>query len=995
MEKWENPAIINENQLPGHADFPDEAFSLNGQWRFYCRRGDEELPLNFFQTGFDDSNWEMIDVPCCWETRGYGSPCYYSSGLPSALVSNTTRIPLIDQKKNYIGYYRRSFTLPEDFSGKQVILRFGSARSALLVWVNGRYAGMSKGSMLPSEFDISKLLKPGENLLAARVYQYSDASYLEDQDMWFLSGLYRDVDIYALPHQRITDLYAKADFSDDFKSCELSVEIQAENAEGLTVRIAVLDGNNVAYYGEGIISRGKVCSRIHCPNVKLWSAETPSLYRIAVILWDGSGICHTRQIEYGFRKISVEDGQLTINGMPLKFRGVNYHAFTPDNGYYVPENVLRKDLQTMKRFNINAVRTSHYPQSELFYRLCDTYGIYVMDECNMDSHGIREKNIPGDNPTWTAHVTDRISRMVLRDRNHPCVVAWSLGNDSGMGSNLTQMRETALALDNTRPVHYGADEQLQLSDFCCDSYPSLRRVQQFAEGQDLTEKPGLLQKMLPSTPSQKSICYECYQGHPIVASQFYCCMGNSGADLRQFMELLESSRQWCGGFIWDYKDKALLDPKDSSRFLRSGSDFGLKIQPVSAGCSGLTNPHGEPHQGFYEIQKAFQSIVCSRLDNGKIQIFNRNSFLSTSHFHCGYELTRDGNPVESGTLIQNVPPRSTGEFSISLTDPMIKPGRYHLTLRFSLKEDAPYAPAGAVMAYEQWEICCVKHIIDENPGGSIRDDGERIYLKVNQTIYTISRSSGNLEQIHHDGKNLLTAPLMPSFYRPMTDTDVGFAGLTLGALKRKDEWEKLTLKRVLPKPSIFQIDHMTRSITVAQSVGAGLMRTYRLLSDGSLTVEMRLRTGKRPPCRIGMYCQLPRELEQFSWFGKGPHDTYRGRDYSGILGNHKCLASDQDEHVRPQEHGNKSQVYSLHLTASDGHGLQIRAQDPISASVWPYTLAELDNAESISDLRNHTCTTLNVDCVQNGLGDCFVPCPDEYKIQPNTTYAYSFTITPI
>lgn len=994
MEKWENPAIINENQLPAHVDLAANAVSLNGKWKFCCRRGDEELPLNFFQTGFDDSQWELIDVPCCWETRGYGYPCYNGGGLPTALSANASRIPLIEQKKNYIGYYRRHFTLPADFEGKQVTVRFGAAKSALLVWVNGRYAGMSKGSMVPAEFDITKLLKPGENLIAARVYQFSDASYLENQDMWALSGLYRDVELYALPQRRLTDLYAKASFSGSDADCELSVQIHAENADGLTVRVAVLDGNNVAYYGEGIIKHGQALTRIHCPNAKLWSAETPKLYRIAVILWDGQNICHTLQTEFGFREIKIENAQLKINGRPLKFRGVNYPAFTPEHGYYVPEETLRRDLATMKRFNINAVRTGGCPQSEAFYRICDEYGIYVIDECNMDCYISRDKNIPGDNPLWTAHVTDRMERMVLRDRNHACVCVWGLGRGS-MGENFAKMKLTALALDDSRPFVCESDSDLTVSDLCCDSYPTLERVRQFANQQDLTEKNEPLLKMGPDGRSQKAYSYEAYCNHPILATRFACQMGNCATDLAQYADIFETSDQWCGGFIWDYKDKALLSPAGNGTYLRHGGDQGLKLQSGTASCCGLTDPHGREHQGFYEVQKAYQSFSCTRLESGNIRITNRSSFLSSAHCECGYELTRDGCAIECGLLRHDIPPRSSEEFAIPLADPMVKPGRYHLTLRFTRREATPYAPAGTLAAYEQWEIAHVKHIPDENPGGSIRDDGNYVYLRANDCVYTLNRATGNIEQIQSHGTDLLTGPLEPAFYRPMTDSDAGFVGLAIGALKRKDEWAKLTLKKALPKPSIFQVDHMTHAVTVSQTVGAGLMRSYRLMNDGSLTVELRLRTGKRPPNRIGMQCQLSRELEQLSWFGRGPYDTYQGRETCGLIANHTMRVNGQDEHLRPQEHGNKQQVYSLSLTDGQGHGIHVRAQESISASVWPYTPGELDQAEQISSLPEHIVTTLNLDMTQNGLGDCYVPCPDSYKIQPNSTYTYSFTIIPL
>lgn len=1023
-EKWEDPSLIGENVLPAHAAFLEEdGISLNGEWYFLCESSPEQVPGEFYKERYDVSGWEKIFVPSCWETKGYGVPWYFGAGFPSAISTSKKKIPAIDHEKTYTGAYRRSFSVPDKWQGKQVILRFGSVKSAFYCWINGTYVGMGKGSMLPVEFDVTRLVRSGENTVSVKVYQFSDATYLEDQDMWFMSGIYRDVALYARSKAHIADIYAKSELDGEYQDAKLYVEVRTENVtlKNATPKSVAVDGETAMTekVADGECSRcadvtiellwqggveaqmtqtvsGDAMSFVmDCKAVRLWTAETPNLYQIRATLHTADGEIQTRMVDFGFRQIEInrEKAQLLLNGKPLKLRGINYHAFTPDNGYYVPREVYERDLQTMKRFNINAIRTSHYPQDDYFYALCNQYGIYVMDECNVESHAVRDKNVPGDNPVWNAHVVDRMERMVLRDRNHPCVVIWSLGNESSIGMNHYCMKEAALALDATRPIHYEGGSDLNVSDFLCDGYSSPEREMLFAEGKDVEKKPGVLQMLLPLNMSLGSIKFEAYKHHPIVATEYGYCMGNSGSDVDKHMEVFEGSDRWCGGFIWDFKDKSLAKGHFDGKPVQTyGGDWGVKDQRGNVCCDGATDWNGKPHEGFYEIQKAFQPLVCVLKEGRQVEITNRHSFTNASQYLCRWELAQNGKRAESGELEVYVEPRKKGVVEIPYESLMQETGVYSLKLEFSLKEDQPWAKAGHVVAYEQWILK------ETRPSGrkgevTVTEDMDAVRLRTKSAVYTISKTTGNVEQIEVEGKGLLKAPMRPSFFRAITDADAGFMGLAMGKAKRLGFWGELSLNGI-GKPKAMKVKK--DGVTVIHEWKKTLYgRSYKVTEDGGLLVSCVLKTGRKNiPVRFGMQVELDGSHDTFTWFGKGPHDTYWGREYGGMVEVHQKKVKDQDEHVRPQEHGNKQGVRWLTLTDEKGNGLRVECMNrPIAASAWPYTLEQLQNATHVHELPEHETTTLNIDGIQNGLGDCFVPCPKRYKIQPENKYQYGFKIS--
>jgi len=511
MEKfnWENPEIFKINKEDGHAimmpfDSEKDALSakessykqsLNGKWKFYWQRGLKNQPENFQLTSFDDSHWDEINVPSVWQTQGYSVPYYYASTFPKAFSRSKGKIPSIDHDMQEIGFYRKSFTLNENFNGREIFLHFGAAKSALEVYVNGEFVGYSQGSMTPHEFNVTKVLKPGENVITAKLYRYSDGSYLEDQDMWWLCGIYREVYLFAEPKLCLRDFYFKTDFDDSYTDSNVTLNMYINNYNNIrgkmTASAKLIDSNNgeiLLGTKETELSGGNEAvtftETVKAPEK--WSAETPNLYTLVMTIeLDGKIIC-VKTYKVGFKKVEIKGEKIYYNGMPLMIKGVNRHDFDCDNGWAVPREIYTQDLDIMKQNNINSIRTSHYPDDPYFYDMCNKYGFYVMDECEVETHGVRRKGVPGSNPVWTGAVVDRMQRMVLRDRNNPCVFMWSLGNEAGDGSNFMEMKKAALALDNSRQFHYEGDFDLTKSDVISRMYPTKDIMEKLGNKQPIT-----------------------------------------------------------------------------------------------------------------------------------------------------------------------------------------------------------------------------------------------------------------------------------------------------------------------------------------------------------------------------------------------------------------------------------------------------------------------------------------------------------------------------
>lgn len=964
MEKWENIDIINEHQLPSHATLHhDRRIDLNGIWKIRCFLNPDQSGVSFISDHEDLSGYQDIDVPSCIEPQGFSKPYYFGAGFPAAVNTNAKKIPQIDHKKTYCAIYKKEFEITDFDETKQYILRFDSVKSAFYCYLNEEYVGLSKGSMLPCEFDVTRYLKQGTNHLTVKVHQFSDATYIEDQDMWFLSGIYRDVSLYQREKDHIEDVYLHCDLINGYKDALLHCEVKTSAPGTLTLKLGDLSVSK---------ETGSSLS-LEVKDVSLWSAEKPDLYDVEVIYENGN-IKESQSFRFGFRedKVDHEKALYLHNGKPIKIRGINYHAFTPDKGYYVSEDVYRKDLLLMKQANINAIRTSHYPQADIFYDLCDELGFYVMDECNVESHGVREKNVPGDDPRWARHVIDRMERMVLRDRNHACVSIWSLGNESACGANHFKMKEKALSLDASRPIHYEGGRNLQLSDFLCDGYCSTQREQQFADKEDIKDKPTIVQRFLPLLMSLKSISYEEYKHHPIIVTEYQHAMGNAGSEVSKHVKIMDGCDQYCGGYVWDFKDKCLL--KDGQ--LTYGGDWGVKDQGSHFCANGICDAFSRPHSIYYEIQHGFQPIQISRNQDGSLRIYNRNFFLSTSAYRSYYQVCKEGEVLFKKDFSSDIGPRETKDIVIDL--PEMKEDSVYLLNVFFEKDGAS--------SYQQFVLKDREIQTRENETLVREKDG----LLILNDSYGIDAKTGDLVSVLVDGENILKGKMKTSFFRPYTDGDMGFIGLSMKRHRKIDAFGKLSLSGFRKKPQI-----TVRDGKVFVSDGDKLFdlhRTYEVIG-GKLHVTASAVFHKTAPRRFGMYLTLDPSFDTMEYFGKGESDHYPGKDDSGLIGTYTWKIEEQDEYVRPQEHGNKSHVCRSKIKNGRTSLSIEKGRNDLNISFWPYSLKTLQDAQHIYDLRPNDVTTVNIDCIQNGMSDCFVACGEEYRIKTEQEYSYDFYIS--
>ena len=567
MYYWENPAIIKENKEDAHViALPYDSFEealrrgespyqkkLNGKWRFYWQMGVEGLPEQFQAENFDDSGWNEIEVPGVWQLQGYGKPIYLSSSYPDAIETAKDKIPAINHAKNEVGIYRRTFTVPAEWKGKQIFIHFGAVKSAFFLYINGKRVGYSQGSMTPAEFRITDAIHAGENSITAEVYRYSDGTYLEDQDMWFLSGIYRDVYLYAENDIYLRDFYARAELDEACQDATLSVWTGVANWGKETVEDIVLDaalvgGTKLSFEPLELVALPGNTRSFFTADIEKplqWSAEAPNLYTLVLTLRKGDQVLSCKSVRIGFKRIEIKGEQLLVNGSPVLLKGVNRHDFDPDHGWAVPRERYYEDLNLMKQANINAIRTSHYPDDPFFYELCDEYGFYVMDECDMETHGVRRKDVPGSNPMWTQAVVDRARRMVIRDRNHACVCIWSLGNEAGDGENFKYMKQAILYHDDSRPVHYEGDFDLTTSDFISRMYPNGEMMEKLGTRQPITVS--MFENIANSLAADnKPITAEMYRGKPVVLCEFAHAMENSLGNFQEFLEAFENYDTLCG-----------------------------------------------------------------------------------------------------------------------------------------------------------------------------------------------------------------------------------------------------------------------------------------------------------------------------------------------------------------------------------------------------------------------------------------------------------------
>ncbi len=1011
--RWENPRILHLNTEPPHATLmpygdrqralSGERFrsryyrSLNGEWKFHWVRKPDDRPQRFYRRDFDDRNWKTIPVPGNWQLQGYGIPIYLN--IPYAFPKNP---PFIPHDYNPVGSYRRTFTLPEGWKNRQIFLHFDGVESAFNLWVNGQWVGYSQGSRTPAEFNITPFLKKGENLLAVEVYRWSDGSYLECQDFWRLSGIFRNVYLFATPTVHIRDFELRSQLDERYRDALFTVfarihnygkqanwkpeiEVTLLDPEGKPVGGEVLMRAQSVYLAPGAESVLKMQTVVS--NPLKWSAEHPHLYTVLLTLKNSRGeVLEYLSSRFGFRSVEVKNGQLLVNGQPILIKGVNRHEHDPVTGHYVSEESMRRDILLMKQHNINAVRTSHYPDDPRWYELCDRYGLYLIDEANIESHGMGYKPevTLANRPEWKAAHLDRIVRMVERDKNHPSVIIWSMGNEAGDGTNFEEASWWIHQRDPSRPVHY---ERAGLRPHVDIYSPMYDRIDD-------------LERYVASNPTK-----------PLIMCEYTHAMGNSVGNLQDYWEVIEKYPVLQGGFIWDWVDQGIRKyTPDGRMYWAYGGDFGEEKSDRNFCINGLVLPDRSVTPKLKEVKKVYQNIKFRPIDlaEGKIEIFNQYFFTNLQEFRLRWQVYQDGTLLEQGELpLLALPPRNRTSVRIPFHRPDPKPGReYWLNLEFTLEEDQPWAPAGHVVAAEQFQLPFYRELPPRDtadlPPLHLTEEEKRVVLSGPDFRYQWNRENGLLESLRFEGKELLVRSPMPNYWRAPTDNDFGN-----GMPERCAVWQEASSQRELLSFRFKKNSPSVVTITVKYwlpAVASTHRVTYTVLGNGDIVVENHFLPGKEElpeMLRLGMRLQIPGEYEQLQFYGRGPHENYWDRKTSAYVGIYYSTVSDQFvPYISPQENGYKTDVRWVAFFNKQGEGLLFVGDPLICFSALHYTIEDLTQPQRgtfhPTDLIRRPFAELNIDYKQTGVGGDNSwgarPLP-QYTLFPRE-YHYRFRITP-
>jgi len=958
---WENSEMIGQNKLPAHATgipFPSEEValgqsfdrspyyeSLNGKWRFNWAADPSKRPLDFYRPQYDVSGWKEIPVPSNWQMLGFGVPIYTNKVYPFKVnppyvMGEPDKTWTSYSNRNPVGSYRRSFSVPEEWKGRRIILHFAGVKSAFYVWINGRKVGYSQGSMTPAEFNITDFLKDGPNVLAVEVYRWSDGSYLEDQDMWRLSGIYRNVFIFSVPEVHMQDFFVSCELDRQFNDAVLNVKVDIQNyskksAEMHTVDVSLLDADDrrvVVISGKTAVESNDEAvleMQADIKSPKKWSAETPYLYRVLLSLKNEQGeVIETQTCSFGFRKSEIIKGEFYVNGVSTLLKGVNRHEHDPVHGRAVPVFRMVQDIKLMKQNNINAVRTAHYPNKRQFYELCDLYGLYVIDEVNLETHGISfgKDLLPGSDPKWTKAVVDRAERMVERDKNHPSIVIWSLGNEAGHGENFKEMVKSIRQIDQTRPFHY-------------------RQMNSIVDMDSMTYR----------TPLWIIIRAVMVPNRPFLLNEYAHAMGNSMGNLQEYWDAIEKYPVLIGGFIWDWVDQGLLKTSPSGKkYWAYGGDYGDKPNDNNFCINGIVQPDRKPNPSLYEVKKVYQYVKVHPVNllEGKVTIQNKYDFLNLIFLDINWELSADGIVIQKGKLPKySLPPKASREITVPFDKPRLKAGtEYWLKLTFALSEGTSWADAGHTVAWDQFEVPfnvgepMVLAFVDM-PALELKEESDKIIVTGKEFVLSVDKTKGAIDTMKYKGNDLIISSLVPNFWRVPNDNDRGEK-----FPEKAKTWKTAGPDRQITTINAEQVNPQMVRISVESELGvngSSCQNTYTVYGSGDCVVESKLIRGEQAPelPRFGMQMQIPGRFDTVTWFGRGPHETYWDRKTSGAVGLYCGPVKEQiHNYIRPQENGNKTDVRWLALTDDNGLGLLVAGMDLINFSAWPYTMEDLEQA---------------------------------------------------
>ncbi|AHW59436.1 beta-galactosidase [Draconibacterium orientale] len=1009
---WEDPGIYQINKSEPHAHFIPFASaeqartedkwqspmlkSLNGTWQFHLAQNPSERPFWFFKNDFDTRKWDEIQVPANWEVVGFDYPIYTNVKYPHEKTP-----PLIQEHYNPVGSYKRTFEVPAEWDGSEIIAHFGAVSSNMNLWVNEQYVGYSEDSKTPAEFNITKYLVPGENTMAVEVFRWSDASYLEDQDFWRLSGITRDAYLIARGPQALKDFRVGSSLDDTYTNGLFSLDVELANNDNLTVEAVLSDNGNIVKEFSETTDGTAVNFAAEIPNVKQWSAEIPNLYELVITLKNGEEVVEVIRQDVGFRRIEIIDATLRVNGKYVYIKGANLHEHNDKTGHVQDKETMLLDIKTMKENNLNAVRTSHYPQPELWYELCNKYGLYIVDEANIESHGMGygDESL-AKNEDWKAAHLYRTKNMFERDKNQPCVVIWSLGNEAGNGVNFMATYDYLKSVDSTRPVQYEQAHGGANTDINCPMYMRMDGMERFAK--EKADKPMI----------------QCEYAH---------AMGNSVGNLQDYWDLIEKYDVLQGGFIWDWVDQGLWTTnEDGEGFWAYGGDFGPDTVPSDGNfCNnGLVDPDRAVKPHLLEVKKVYQHIGFDAVDlkKGVISIENKYAFINLSAFDFVWEVTADGKIVDSGDLgsIDLAP----GESKKVTIDFDVKPEagvEYFLNVHAKLKEDWSLVEAGWILAEEQFEIPFVvpvtlEYKMPEMPDVSLEETDETATVSGEGFAVTFDKKAGIISSLKKGESEMLISGPIPNFWRAPIDNDFGN-----NLYNRSRVWRKAGENREVANVSVKKLNINTVEVVFdfdlvneAKEKIASYKSIYTVYGTGDIVVENNFKMTKDELpeiVRMGMNLVMPRKFDQMSWFGRGPQESYWDRKTGAFVGLYSGSVADQYwAYLRPQENGNKTDVRWATITDEAGNGLLFAGMPLLEVSAHHNIMEDFESVERtdgrqvegvevinrhINDVKPRDLTSINIDYKQMGVGgdDSWGAWThDQYRLT-GKEYSYAFKIS--
>ncbi|RGS47345.1 DUF4981 domain-containing protein [Segatella copri] len=962
--------------------------SLDGVWKFKLVKNPSLALTDFFKTSYNVNDWQNINVPGSWELQGFDAPIYTDVTYP--FKANP---PFVPQDYNPVGHYVHEFTVPENWKGMDVIMDFEGVESAFYLWINGKMVGYSEDSRLPAHFNISKFLKKGKNCLAMKVFRFSDGSYLEDQDYWKYSGIERNVFIQARPKSRMNDYVLGNKLINQYKDGNFTLDVNMLNPQkGQKVEVKVLSATGKSLFKQIQNITSPADTLIHfeklLKSVQPWSAESPYLYTLVINTTDRNGRVEESVAQpFGFRTIEMKNGQLLVNGVAITIKGVNRQEHNAVHGRTLSIGEMVKDVKMMKQFNINAVRTSHYPNYSEWYQLCDKYGLYMVGEANIECHGILDTEYKqlADREDWYPAFHDRMCRMIKRDRNHTAIIIWSMGNESGYGKSFEKLYDMSKAMDPTRPVQYEGGGYYAKSDIYCPMYARIWSLRRHVNQRD---------------------------ERPLILCEYAHAMGNSEGNLKDYWDLIYKYDQLQGGFIWDWVDQTIAKTDDKGhKYWAYGGDMGFVgvVNDSNFCANGLVAADRSLHPHIWEVKKVYQNIAFEPVAfmQNRIKVTNRFDYTTLDNYQLVWAVEANGETIRSGKM--NFPPllpHQAKEMEIPMgTLPAADNKEYFLTLRAFSKQATGAVPAGHEVAIEQMQLPVRLEKAQEQVSGQIEktetEDAITIQGKTNDFSISFSKKTGEMTSLKYDGKEMLLAGLQPNFWRGITDNDVAN-----GTQERCATWREAGKNMVL-KSIKTQAD--TRKATVMADFDmpeqeSQVQITYQMLANGNVEVNMHFIPGNKalPEMpRLGMRMILKGDYDQMTWLGRGPQENYADRKSGYLIGKYSASVWEQyHPYVRAQETANKCDVRWFTLASKAGAGIRVEGAEPLSVSAWNFPQDDLLYVPSTIEHRHGGCVDkkdmvwVNIDHLQMGVGGdntWGAMVHPEYTITPKE-WSYSFTI---